>query len=223
MSGPYENLSFRSEECTVVAGLKDNQITGFWRPMVAVGEAKLLKYQIERLYSICPNIVYMDFLVDGELNAVSKFLLGKGYKARPYYTQIIDLTNHSKSDLRKSYRSLVNKQDGVVAGGIDDYRKLHTRKVCWEQQREIPHIGYFKRDAGVVFYYSGICAYYAAAAGDDVYPCIWLSLQQLKRMGIKYVEMGEQVFYGDEKLVNISKFKRGFGGRTVTKFILTKD
>lgn len=52
----------------------------------------------------------------------------------------------------------------------------------------------------------------------------WETIKYLKEHGIDFYEMGEQVFgeypkgTEEEKLVNISKFKRGFGGYTVPMF-----
>lgn len=52
----------------------------------------------------------------------------------------------------------------------------------------------------------------------------WNTMLELKRRGIHYYEIGEQVFGSYEKgteeakLVNISNFKRGFGGYTVPFF-----
>lgn len=52
----------------------------------------------------------------------------------------------------------------------------------------------------------------------------WNTILELKRRGIKFHEMGEQVFgpthYNnpEQKLINISNFKRGFGGYTLPIF-----
>jgi len=77
--------------------------------------------------------------------------------------------------------------------------------------------------AAVMFYVAGDWAYYACgAARDNGHAAIWSAVLACKARGVKYVEMGEQVFCGDEKLVNISKFKRGFGGSTITRLLLCK-
>jgi len=250
MSGPYEDLTFRSDECTVIAGLKDDHITGFWRPVVAAGSDSLLKEQIVRLYNICQNITYMDFLIDGNLSAISKFLLGKGYSARPYFTQIIDLTKSKEqlhSELRKSYKSIVNKTPIIsVMKDVAPYKRLHAeikgqkrspeswfiqQKMLWNgqafcllQSKVIdPQTAWSL--AGGLFYCNDHCCYYASgcsSVGVDGHNIIWEAILYAKERGCKTFEMGEQVFSGDQKQMDIAKFKRGFGGNTVTRLILER-
>ncbi|MCJ7482675.1 MAG: hypothetical protein MUO31_06890 [Thermodesulfovibrionales bacterium] len=237
MSGPYEDLSFHDGDTKVVAGLKDGRISGFWRPVVAVGDDKDLKLHIERLYDICPNIYYMDFLIDGRLSVISQFLLERGHKARPYFTQIIDLTKTEEelhADLRKSYKSLVNKGFGGIDTALGVLRKLHkdTRSnETWHIQSKIIGMqqAFISDDEGksaCLIYHNRYTAYYFSGVSEDgvnSHPCLWMAILQAKALGCKTFEMGEQVFDGDPKLVNISKFKRGFGGKTVTRIILEKD
>lgn len=235
MSGPYEDLSFRSDECTVIAGLKDGRISGFWRPVVAVGDDRSLKLHIERLFDICPNIYYMDFLVGGKLSVISQFLLRHGHKARPYYTQIIDLTKTEEelhADLRKSYKSLVN--NGIVRPiTINEAKSIHdgysSRSLeTWEIQKTM--IGTqqaFLLGEGevtyVLVYYNESSSYYASGRGGQGHRCLWKAIIIAKECGCENFELGEQVFSGDPKLVNISKFKRGFGGKTKTRLILERE
>lgn len=237
MSGPYEDLSFRSDEVTIIAGLKDDRVSGFWRPVVAVGDDKLQKLHIERLYDICRNIYYMDFLIDGKLSVISQFLLRHGHKARPYYTQIIDTSKEPyilHSELRKSYKSLVNKHQNVEYGDINDYRLLHNRitedrcEASWATQEEMISDGEAicmvdGINSAVIIYHNQYSAYYhggKATTGFNTHALIW---QAIIRNKGKIFELGEQIFSGDEKLVNISKFKRGFGGTTQTRLILEKE
>lgn len=238
MSGLYEDLSFRSDECTVIAGLKDNRITGFWRPVVMFGDDKLQKEQIKRLYDICPNIYYQDFLING-LSPASKFLLERGYKATPYYTRIIDLTKSYEelhAGLRKSYKSLCNSNN-IILSTVPVLREIHeqyrgrTRNdASWQVQQqmwdraEATVVTNKQRTAGVMFYERWPTAYYACSASNaPTHQLIWKVLLELKRANYKSVEMGEQVWSGDSKLIGISKFKRGFGGRTVTRLNLRKE
>jgi len=246
MSGEYEDLSFRSDEITIIAGLKDGRISGFWRPVVAVGDERLQKLHIERLYDICQNIYYMDFLIDGKLSVISQFLLRHRHKARPYYTQIIDVTKDPTtlhSNLRKSYKSLINnrKEYIVSSGVISDLMDLHnhtkgqTRSFeTWHIQKQMINKGeafvIYDREIGSIFggalFYinnNGI-GYYASGTSVKQHPnhaIIWNAI--IHTQGLKYMELGEQVFSGNEKLVNISKFKRGFGGETKTRLILEKE
>jgi len=246
MSGPYEDLSFHSDECQIIASLKDNHITGFWRPMVAVGDDGLLKLQIERLYGICRNITYMDFLTDG-LSVISKFLLEQGYTARPYYTQVIDLTKSREqlhSEIRKSYKSLVNKD--VIMSTMSDigpYRKLHEnvrgtrsseswfiqQRMIWGReafcllQSEVINPAVAHSLTGGLFYYNKNCYYASGCSLEGVgsHAVIWNAILHAKELGCKTFEMGEQVFSG-QKMMGISKFKAGFGGRTITRLILER-
>ena len=230
MSGPYQNLSFRCDEGTIIAGMKDDVISGAWRPMVCVGSDKFQKLHIERLFDTCRNFYYMDFLIDGKLSVISQFLLRHGHKARPYYTQIIDLSKPMHEGLRKSYRSLVNKTTGIVPDTIEGYKEVHrfnkgiTRPTrTWEIQKRMAIICNTRSNAGAMFYYNNFGGYYFSSAGENNHAIVYSLLRRLQERGCVYAEMGEQVFSGDPKLVNISKFKRGFGGRTTTRLILEKD
>ena len=247
MSGLYEDLSFRSDEITIIAGLKDGRISGFWRPVVAVGDERLQKLHIERLFDICRNITYMDFLIDGKLSVISQFLLRHGHKARPYYTQIIDLTKSKEelhADLRKSYKSLINNDydsccqpQGLY---LPEYQQLHEKasgkqirtQNTWSIQLDmlIQNKAYLVMQrgdvAGALIYFNDFCCYYASGkslANVNMHAVIWYAIMEAWELGCKSFELGEQVFSGDEKLINISKFKRGFGGITQTRLILEKE
>ena len=250
MSGPYTDLSVNDGNGKIIAGVKDGQVTGFWRPMLSSGTG--LKKYIKRLYDTCPNITYMDFLEDGCLSEVSLFLLQRGYKARPYFTQVIDLTQSIEqlhADLRKSYKSLVNKSAITsIMGDIEPYKRLHItvrgeqtrsdetwciqQRMIWENrafcllQSEVVSPVLAISLAGGLFYYNNSCCYYASGTfseGIDGHSLIWQAILHAKKLGCKTFEMGEQVFNGDEKLEGISKFKRGFGGRTETRLLIEKE
>lgn len=247
MSGPYEDLSVKGDDFEIVAGLKDNKISGFWRPVVAFGNPKALKEQAEGLLKVSDDIYYCDYLCDGVASEFGLHLLKLGYKARPYYTQVIDLTKSVEElhvDLRKSYKSLVNKYP-VYNCTVKPVKELHQKmrgivrtEKTWElQDRMITDRKAFalasgeigrqtmKTTAGTIVYYSPVWAYYACGISDadtNSHHVIWSSILRAKELGVKYFEMGEQT-YGDDKLANISNFKRGFGGRTITRLILTKE
>ncbi len=239
MSGQYEDLSFRSDEVTVIAGLKDGRISGFWRPVVAVGDERLQKLQIERLYDICRNIYYMDFLIDGKLSVISQFLLRHGHKARPYYTQIIDTSKNPvilHSEMRRSYKSLVNmnRRENIEYGDINDYRILHNHitedrgEASWAIQEEMISDGEAVcmidgDSAAILVYHNEYSEYYVGGKAEpnfNIHALIW---QAIIRNKGKIFEMGEQIFSGDERLVNISKFKRGMGGTTQVRLILERE
>ena len=238
MSGPYEDMGN--------VGLKDGRITGFWRPVVGIDLAQLM-----HLWGRSQDIYYMDLLQNG-LSLTSKFLLAKGYVATPYYTQMIDLTKSEaelKCGLRKSYKSLVNKN--VIINDMDEitpFRRLHEKvkgvtrsqetwdiqqKMLWKHEAFCLTQTHFKSkrnplprntitDAGVLVYYNEHIAYYASGCSMvDSHALMWQAILKAKELGCKRFEMGEQVF-DDTKLGNISKFKRGFGGATEVRLILER-
>lgn len=243
--GPFEDLSFYSDDAVVIAGLKDGMISGFGRPMVAFGDDKVLKEQIQRLYNISPHITYMDYLEGGTVSAVAKFLLQKGATAKPYFTQIIDLTKTEAelhADVRKSYKSLLSKGDvkRVVGNAAEVMRILHlamhgytTRSLeTWQIQQKMIDQGqaYIYADmpdfdfvSACLVYHNDIWAYYASGASlpeTNSHRTIYSAILWAKSLGCHFFEIGEQVFSGMEKLVNISKFKRGFGGKIHTRLMI---
>lgn len=245
MSGPYQDLyvtecwadaqSLLVQNVTgkCVAGLKDGKITGFWRPVVCFGSEEFQRDQAERLWLISWDILYEDYLIDGALSPISRFLLGKGYVATPHYTQVIDLRKSEEElrhDLRKSYHSLVNKgAEKIVAKqfhSIHERVKGKTRPIAsWIIQFGMDTACYANEDktAGVMFYAGPVWAYYASAAGDNTHACIWAALMELKQRGVQFCEMGDQVLSGpNEKMMNISRYKSGFGGSTKVRLILRK-
>lgn len=110
-----------------------------------------------------------DFLIDGDLSSLSKHLLNKVARTKPVFFQIIDLNNDTssmKSNIRKSYKSLINwgirelqpkvfDATNITWELMDEFRQLHiheagreTRSVdSWRQQFNMVKAG----DAFVVF------------------------------------------------------------------------
>lgn len=230
-SGPYEDLSCYSDDTVVIAAIKDGIISGFGRPVVAFGTDKVLKGQFRRLYEISPKIFYQDFLEGGRVSAASRFLQERGLAARPFYTQIIDLTKTKEelhTRLRKSYTSLINKNKRVdVVSDIEFLRALHkgmhgkTRSdQTWEIQQKMIKAGQaftiLTDTTATLVYYNESSAYYACVGSTGrAHAAMWHSILRAKALGCKTLELGEQVFYPpDEKAANVSKFKAGFGGQT---------
>ncbi len=246
MSGPYEDLRIlHIDKMTnegigeLIAGLKDNRITGFWRPMVCFGNNAFQREHIERLWQISDDIYYQDFLIDGRISPITKFLLEKGYKATPYYTQVIDLTKSVEelhADLRKSYKSLINSEEVEAINDITILKGMHYkargRKTrsdeTWNIQQKMINDGEaicLRCEDSIGLFYTGkVWSYYACGVGEKMHPVIWSAVKHAYyAKKSKFFEMGEQVFSGDEKLVNISKFKRGFGGFCEMRLHLCKD
>jgi len=237
--GPYEDLSYSVNGTTVIAGLKNGKITGFGRPVLAIG--KKLKQAAQRLYEISNDIWYRAY----EIDDFAKFLLEKGYKSIPYFTQIINLSRTEEelhADVRKSYKSLINQNRAEIIKknlprDFARFKELHFLAAGRETRSEETWVIQYKQlligeaffvlgpNTGGFFIYNNHTCYYGVGCsveGAGSHALIWKAILHAKKLGCKYFEMGEQVFSGDEKLVNISKFKRGFGGKTVMRLDLWK-
>jgi hypothetical protein len=233
MSGSYLDLSVDAGAFVCIAAWKDGKITGYWRPMVCFGpNGAQTSWFMDRIWSESQDIYYQDFFIDGTLSPISRFLLVEAYTATPYYTQVIDLSQSVevlRHGLRKSYHSLVNKQERVefcdikVFQGIHEYVKQKTRpQESWDIQRKMNLLCCHDNGrCGVMFYVGPVWAYYASAAGENTHAAIWACLLELKQRGVKYCEMGEQT-YGLDKAGNIAAYKRGFGGVTRVRLNLRK-
>jgi hypothetical protein len=239
-SGPYKDLSYYGDDAIVIAAIKENIITGFGRPVVAFGDENRIKKEFNRLYDISRNIRFLDYLEGGRLSAASKFLLQKGLTAEPVFTQIIDLTKSEKelySDLRKSFKQLIKQQD-CYQYSLNNLRQLHflrhgeTRsRETWDiqqkmiQEKQAFVVGHASNTEGalVLIYYNEYSAYYASVGANvNAHSALWSAIWEAKNNGCKTFEIGEQLFFGDEKQVRISNFKRGFGGQTKVR-LLIKD
>lgn len=93
---------------------------------------------------------YRDFLINGELSIVSRYLLAKGAKPVPRFSQVIDLGNDEariKSQIRKSYGSLINwglrelqqqvcDSTNLTWDQMNAFRQLHIREAGRETRSE---------------------------------------------------------------------------------------
>lgn len=258
-SGLYKDLSFRVGDSRMVIAIKNGQLSGFGRPAVCFGDTKPLLPAFRKLYAANPNIWYMDWLKGGTLDEISRFLLKQDLVPKPYYTQIVDLTqsvDELHRQMRKSYKNLANKEAWAITtiaqlwwlwepGApkptemntiIESFRQLHRKiagretrnKLTWYLQskmilsREAFIVTNSDKTAMGLFIYDSDTCYYGVAASEPTvtsHAIIWEAIKWAKQLGCKELDMGEQIFRGDEKLVNISKFKRGFGGKTKLRLI----
>jgi lipid II:glycine glycyltransferase (peptidoglycan interpeptide bridge formation enzyme) len=134
----------------------------------------------------------------------------------------------------------LNKNDAKIdcdANEFWHFRRLHvkcsgriTRSVrTWELQSEMMTAGeaFLSIDvgAGGFFIYNNHTCYYGVGAsleGANSHALIWKAILHAKGLGCRYMELGEQVFTGDKKLMGISKFKAGFGGSCQMRMDLRK-
>ena len=146
---------------------------------------------------------------------------------------VIDLTQDNlKQNLRKSYKSLVNKKDGIIfSPTVYNLKQLHLKVAgrktrsdeTWDIQEEMIRVGEafvieLYNDCGTLvsaalFCMNEWCCYYAVAAslpGVNSHPVIWSAIEYCKSEGLKRFDLGEKL-EGTEKEKNISKFKAGFG------------
>lgn len=186
---------------------------------------------------------YVDYLVNGVASETTTILqmTGKKFDERHFY--VIDLTlDGLKKDVRKSYRSLINKVDGIVfVPTVAHLKELH-RKVAgratrsdrtWEIQQEMIENGEafaveLYKDGTLIsaalFYKNKYCCYYACAASlprANSHSIIWAAIEYCKEEGLKRFELGEQLD-GNEKEKNISLFKSGFGGHLEKRLVQRK-
>lgn len=229
-SGPYADLSYFNEGARMIISIADGVLTGFGRPVVTFGDTKKLISQFKKLYHTSKGIWYMDYLEDG-ISEISKFLLLEGHKAKPFYTQVIDLRKNIDelhADMRKSYQNLANKYDAVISNKIERLKELHLEVVgkstrndkTWEIQQEMVNSGeafiVHEPDwqaAGLFICGHNTCYYGVGKSKEVSHPVIWKAIQHAKGMGFVEFEMGQQMF-NESKEASISYFKRGFGGVT---------
>lgn len=235
-SGPYHDLSLKIDGCRLVIGLKRNRITGFGRPCVCFGEHEDIARQFRKIHEGTKGFWYMDYLENG-LHSISRYLLECGYTPSVYMTHIIDCGKDEQMlfrEVRKSYKNLIHKYQPVLSD-ISTLKEIHI-EVCgrqtrsddtWQIQQEMIDQGQgfclSTHGAAAFFMHTEECAYYGVGAShNDVYshPLIWYAIMECKKRGVRFLEMGEQLFHGqDTKALGIAKFKRGFGGVTKVRFI----
>ena len=183
---------------------------------------------------------YMDYLVNGQIDPHTSEMFCNGSNFEDRYFYVIDLTQDNlKRNIRKSYKSLVNKQDGIVfSPSILGLKKLHHKVAgrktrsdeTWAIQQEMIANGegfvveLYKDGtliAAAFFQYNKWCCYYAVAAslsGVNSHPVIWAAIEYCQEEGLKRFELGEKIDI-DEKNKNISNFKAGFGGKLERRLV----
>ena len=120
MSGPYQDLSSDG----TVAALQGGKITGYWRPTVIVTDHLR---EIKRLWDVSRDITYLDLV---PMSPAAKWLLQHGYQATPQFTQVICLEELKWSDVRDSYKSLINGDldNCKLRNDIMIYKEIHQEQ-----------------------------------------------------------------------------------------------
>jgi len=211
----------------MVVGSKNGFLSGYGRGAVVCGDSKKLIRSFRKLYAASKGIYYTDWPDDG-LSEISRYLLKHGASPTLKYEQLIDLSSDTlHADLRKSYKSLINKRSPIDCA-VDELHTIHLKEAgretrpqeTWDIQQKMIDQGQAfclrtEKAAALFIHNEHVCYYGVAASQEDSHPIIWAAIQRAKALGCRLFSLGEQVF-SDDKLGNISKFKRGFGGRTFT-------
>lgn len=160
---------------------------------------------------------------------------------KEHLSQVIDLRTHKWSDVRKSYRGLINKvlkelsvdeyKADFIGRDMGIFKSLHA-EANGGQPRNDATYAHQKRwmnsgcgmlvmatawptvYAAAYWILWNRCAYYMSGPSlrDNIQHAVILeSLRLLKDRGVTFVELG-QIDGETEKEKNIGKFKKGFGG-----------
>jgi hypothetical protein len=158
------------------------------------------------------------------------------WEQEQHYSQVIDLQAHKWSNIRKSYRGLINRAGDYVIkedASILNYSLVHfmkfgnvRNKQTFEMQQEWMNKGYALSvsasdiitfdspsvQAAAFWIIYNNCAFYASGPSiknNIQHAVIWKSLQILKARDVYFVEMGQ--IDGKEEGTR-GLFKTGFGG-----------
>lgn len=187
-----------------------------------------------------------------DASAIRAAFLEYGFRDISWRTRLVDLALTEAElwrGIRKSYHSLIHAGEKRlclnIACNVDDLHGCHAAAAgrdtrppaTWEfMQRwlnEKAALLVTARDpcnadavVGAAYWYvwKG-AAYYGSAAYlvDNVaHAVIWRSLQALRGLGVRRVEMGWQGHATDEKGRHIEFFKRGFGGEDVPLVVVER-
>jgi hypothetical protein len=166
----------------------------------------------------------------------------KEWTVECHQAQVIDLTTHKWSDVRKSYRHIINRADascGVFAfSSIEPYKALHRNAfglvrndATFAIQERWIRSGHAmtviaredKTVSGALWILYQHAAYYASGPSlrkNVQHAVLWHSLAILRDFGVRFVDLG-QVDGATEKERNIGTFKSGFGGE-LRPFLIAK-
>lgn len=165
-------------------------------------QSKLFILEIKKyIDDIAGIFYYRDTMLDGSLSILSKYLLSKGAKATPRFSIFIDLLDSEKklkSNIRKSYKSLISWGEKELKSSIydasnitwkliNDFRLLHNKEsgtetmsvLSWKKRLDIVKrgeafliMGYYNSElvtAGFFTSSSSHCYYGSSASRRDLF------------------------------------------------------
>ena len=187
------------------------------------------------LKNSCSQSIYLTQVINlGNPIEDIKYGLRKGHKAainwlyKNINTKIIFSKNIKKSDINE-FRKLHIKASG---------RETRTKKT-WDVQYDMiknneAFIVIGERDgsliAAALFQYSNDTCFYSVSASNRnmfnkpvSHILIWEAIIYAKKIKCKNFELGEQIYdyKNKENEFNISSFKRGFGGQTIARILIS--
>lgn len=167
-----------------------------------------------------------------------------------HQSQVIDLRMHKWSDVRKSYRGVINGalrkysvdefRPGCIARDMGIFKSIHAAANGRQPRNDQTYVcqkRWMNSGNGMLVMCSSwtdclaaaywiiyqSCAYYMSGPSlitNIQHAVIWKSLQLLKARGVLLVDMG-QIDGETEKERNIGTFKTGFGGE-VKPFVMVR-
>jgi FemAB family protein len=118
-------------------------LQSYGRPCILIENKKILTNNLSKLFTkkieqeiSCygSGVWYRDFVINGELSTLSRYLLSKGAKTYPVFSNVIDLTQDEskiRTKIRKSYRSLINWGTQNFS-----FQLLTAAEIAWEHMNE---------------------------------------------------------------------------------------
>ena len=227
----------------------------------------LIRDRLNQLFIKYPNAItryYETLEENGGLSLPSIFLLENGAKIKYELSSEIDLRQALPkllSEVRKSYKSLINWGTKNLQLRILDYTTIQSEDICMFRELHIQVAGKETRSkktwdlmfdmikaneafmidgfwegqyvtASFFIFNKNYCYYGVSASVRELFDkpllhaSMWKAIEFAKNKEISFFEIGSQVFTGFEgvskKEIDISTFKRGFGGFIKMKAVLEK-
>ncbi|KPL25587.1 MAG: hypothetical protein AMJ75_00285 [Phycisphaerae bacterium SM1_79] len=238
-SGPYEGISTNN----MVAALKQGEISGFGRPVIDNGnvqtdEIHQLWHVSDRIWyrdylikglsrasmflmrnGLVPTPYYRQMIDLSQDNTVLFSKIRRSYKqlVKQWKDYEIVVVNSSYNELERLKHLTAFKELHTKCAG----RQTRDPKTWRVQSRMIAQKEAFLvlayqdgLKAGAFFVFNKKTSYYfCSACEDNSHFIIWRGILHSKKIGVRWVDMGERIFDQSHKQYGISQFKGGFGGK----------